>query len=280
MKFIENLKIWGFFLVLFFSQPVFGQMDTIYLSDHKTPCLVREVGPEEIKYNLPGEDVVNSIYKSTVKKIVFRSGRVETYANPVPDIDWSSPLDFEKIYLTKSPNDPLGWYSLNNLKVFATGGTIFSKGESVRKRALNKLKMQASMLGAKMVEITREDNYSHEEGNLESNQKPSTYLDGTAYTDKLLNLEEFNNIMKGKRDFLVIHSFTLRNNANQIQEDTSLIPFRILQINQEDGIIYLEGNLEYVRSKAKYQLISFKENEFIILFQKDHDFYDYRVRIQ
>ncbi len=57
-----------------------AQMDTVVLNNEKIACSVKEITPDAIKYTLPGEDIMNSVYKNTVQKIIFKSGRVQIFA--------------------------------------------------------------------------------------------------------------------------------------------------------------------------------------------------------
>jgi len=47
-------------------------MDTIVINNQKTACSVKEITPDAVKYTYPNEDVINSVFKNTVQKIIFR----------------------------------------------------------------------------------------------------------------------------------------------------------------------------------------------------------------
>jgi hypothetical protein len=67
--------------ILFFTTlHATAQVDTIYTNGEKIACSVKEITPDAVKYAYLGEDLINSVYKSTIQKIVFKSGRVQTFA--------------------------------------------------------------------------------------------------------------------------------------------------------------------------------------------------------
>jgi hypothetical protein len=45
-----------------------AQVDTIYSNNIKIACTVKEITPDAVKYTYPGEDLLNSVYKSTAKR--------------------------------------------------------------------------------------------------------------------------------------------------------------------------------------------------------------------
>ena len=57
-----------------------GQSDTIVSNNEKIPCTVKEITPDAVKYNFVGEDLINTLYKNVVQKIVFKNGRIQTFS--------------------------------------------------------------------------------------------------------------------------------------------------------------------------------------------------------
>ena len=62
------------FVLLLFSVRAFGQTDTIFSNNEKIPCIVKEIKESSVVYVHPGEELLNSIYKNAVQKIVFKNG--------------------------------------------------------------------------------------------------------------------------------------------------------------------------------------------------------------
>ena len=88
------------FVLLLFSVRAFGQTDTIFSNNEKIPCIVKEIKESSVVYVHPGEELLNSIYKNAVQKIVFKNGRVQVFAeatsfNAVEGVD-----DYEKVTVT------------------------------------------------------------------------------------------------------------------------------------------------------------------------------------
>src|SRR5678815_2087658 len=71
------------FILLYSAACVFNciaQSDTIYTNTEKIPCTVKEVTADAVKFIYPNEEIINTVYKNTIQKIVFKSGRVQTFA--------------------------------------------------------------------------------------------------------------------------------------------------------------------------------------------------------
>lgn len=58
----------------------FSQQDTIVTNNEVIICSVKEITSDAVKFTYPGEDLINTIYKNTVEKIMFKSGRVQKFA--------------------------------------------------------------------------------------------------------------------------------------------------------------------------------------------------------
>ena len=54
-------------------------LDSIFTSEGLILANVKSVEPEVINYAYPNEEVVTSIYKNTVMKIRFKSGRIQNF---------------------------------------------------------------------------------------------------------------------------------------------------------------------------------------------------------
>src|SRR5690349_23148616 len=71
------------FILLYFAACIFNgmaQSDTIYTNTEKIACSVKEVTQDAVKFVYPNEEIINTVYKNTIQKIVFKSGRVQTFA--------------------------------------------------------------------------------------------------------------------------------------------------------------------------------------------------------
>ena len=128
------------FVLLLFSVRAFGQTDTIFSNNEKIPCIVKEIKESSVVYVHPGEELLNSIYKNAVQKIVFKNGRVQVFAeatsfNAVKGVD-----DYEKVTVTAVESEVKGLFKVGEVSAKAVGTTELSNQERVKNRAYRKLK--------------------------------------------------------------------------------------------------------------------------------------------
>ncbi|HUW06958.1 MAG TPA: hypothetical protein VMW01_11920 [Williamwhitmania sp.] len=78
------------FLILS-SIALFAQQDTIVkLNNERIVCKVKEIGTDEIKYLLPGNDVVMVIDKNEVRRVILASGTTMNLSNSMTDTSFYS----------------------------------------------------------------------------------------------------------------------------------------------------------------------------------------------
>src|SRR5437870_2125972 len=86
----------------------YAQMDTLYTNNQRIACSVKELTPDAVKYTFPGEDVINTVYKNTIQKIIFKSGRVQLFAEATSYKIIASVLDFDKVTVTSVEEEVKG----------------------------------------------------------------------------------------------------------------------------------------------------------------------------
>jgi hypothetical protein len=104
----------------------FAQVDTVVSNNQKIACSIKEVTPDAVKYTYPGEDVINTIYKNTVQKIIFKSGRVQTFAESTSYKSVQSVMDYNNVTITTIENEVKGLYKLGDVSSKAKGTTVYS----------------------------------------------------------------------------------------------------------------------------------------------------------
>ena len=90
------MKIRFTILLSFITSVCLAQLDTIYLANEKLAVEIKEVGVDAVKFTYPKEDIANSIFKNSIQKIVFKSGRVQVFSettnfkkvNSIKDWEW------------------------------------------------------------------------------------------------------------------------------------------------------------------------------------------------
>jgi hypothetical protein len=192
----------GLIIFLFLSsQGLFAQTqyDTIYSNNEAMACTVKEITPDAVKFSYPNEDLINSVYKNTIQKIVFKSGRVQvfaesTYFKTVNNID-----DYDNVSLSHVSSEVQGLYKIGEVGSKARGSTALSNMEKVKERAERKVKIQAAMMGANIIYLTQ---FGTSEGRVGNQYTPgvttATNISGVAYCNKLPSYDGFVDLINSK----------------------------------------------------------------------------------
>lgn len=258
----------------------FGQSDTIFSNNQKIACSVKELTPDAVKYTYPGEDLMNSIYKNAVQKIVFKSGRVQTFAEATSYKTVASVNDYENVTITQAEGEVKGLYKVGDVSSKAKGTTTFSNQERVKERAYKKLKIQAAMMGANIVYLTNQRTEGNKMGGyFQSGSTAETNLTGIAYTNQLPDIEDFKKIIADKRDFYAVLEAKLWSSASDMSIAGSQNKFVISEMTNENGLIMIKGQLEGVSAYSKFRVVSFTKEFFNIFYEDKSTAYNIRIKL-
>ena len=273
-------KYLSLFLVSF-SLSIFSfaqsKNDVLYLLDGPKEVNVKEVGFNIIKYSFPDESTVYSVSKHQVTKIEYASGREEVFESPFKSVKGLD--DAELVYITYNSEDIAGLDPKGELFSKATGVTTLSSINNVKNRAMDKLKAEASMLGANVVFVgnmyQRGNDYGGENDYGNSTQ---TTFSGTGFSTEKLNLENVKGFISGQNFH---HYQTHRLNRNSWSPEREIATvydknrkpamFEIEKVIETKDGIYVSGfeiptktkELKVIRADAEV-VILMERNEKII----------------
>ena len=257
-----------------------AQTDTIYVNNQKISCSVKEIAPDAVKYTFPGEEVVNSVYKNTVQKIVFKSGRIQTFAESTSYKPVNNVMDFEKVTVTSVESEVKGLYKLADVSSKAKGTTVYSSQERVKDRADRKIKIQAAMFGANIIFISNQRTEGNKYGTyFTSGSTSETNLTGIAYSNILPDIAQFKKLVGAKTDFIATQKFELGASDSDVSQDNINKPFKIFNILNDNGIITIEGQLKGENNVNSFQLANFNESSFSIAYKYKGTAYNIVVKL-
>jgi hypothetical protein len=247
--------------------------DVIYLPNGPKEVRVAEVGFNVIKYSYPDENAIYSISKHQVTKIEYASGREEIFASPFHPVKGLD--DAEKVYITYVPEDVAGLDPKGELFSKATGVTALSSINNVKNRALEKLKSEASMLGANVIlvgDIYQRGNQFGGE-NQAATATQTTYI-GTGYSTESLNFEKVKKLISGQR-FHHYQTHRLARNAwgperiiaTAYDKERKPVMFEFEKITEEEDGIYVSGF--DIRTKAPELKVIRADEEMVILMERN-----------
>ncbi|MBX2952267.1 MAG: hypothetical protein KF870_07165 [Leadbetterella sp.] len=111
-------------------------------------CKVTEMGEKSIKYKYEGEELTNSISKNLVSQVKFANGRIQKVSDKVVV---SSELDWEKVIITNVESDIEGLTRVGEMMAKASSGWSMTNQGKMEKKAMDKLKKEASSHGCHIV---------------------------------------------------------------------------------------------------------------------------------
>ena len=255
----------------------FSQSDTIFTNNEKILCTVKEITPEAVKFTYPNEDLVNSMFKNTIQKIVFKSGRVQLFAENTSYKTVSGPKDFENVTITKVESEVHGLFKLGDVGAKAKGTTEFSNQERVKQRAYRKIKLQASMMHANIIFLTDARTQGNKWGSQwESSQSSEASFTGVAYTNVIPNFNDFVKTLGNKTRLQGIEVVELNSGGSDIDLSEFHKFLNVTRVYNENGLIMMDGSIEGVKKYNTFRVSGFTNDSFTIIFHDKDSMYSYR----
>lgn len=261
------------FMLMCFES-AYSQQDTIVTNSEKIVCTVKEITVDAVKFTYPDEDLINTIYKNTVEKIIFKSGRVQRFAEATSFKTINGPEDFENVSITKVEGEVKGLFKLANVSSKAKGTTAYANIERVKERAYRKLKMEAAMQGANVVFLTQQLTTGNQYGTeYQAANATETNIDGVAYTNKIPKFEEFTAKINNRTQFNLITRLKLWSGGTDMENDQFKGTLTINSVTNESGLIMIEGTIPKV-NETKFRIAFFNETNFVLVYEDKSTIYD------
>ncbi len=261
-----------------------AQIDTIYTSNEKIGCTVKEVTPDAVQFVYPGETVVNSLYKNTIQKIAFRSGRVQQFSEsltlaPITDIS-----EYDKVKITQVESELRGLYKVGDVSSSARGGSVYSNVDRVKERALNKLKMEAVMRGGNLIYMGYQKTDGNQYGSyLQAARSAETIYTGTAYSNNLPAKNEFVNRLAGADlltssiQVVLLKGMAITKSEYSVESNSVLVSIR--RAYEEGGQLFVDGMIQGFDSNV-FRVIRYDVDGFTLLAENKRKLVNYIVRFR
>lgn len=267
-------------LIIIFAlaiQVAHAQMDTIYSNNQKIACTVKEVTPDAVKYVFPNEEILNTLYKNTIQKIVYKSGRTQTFAEATSYKTIQGVMDYANVTITSLEGEVKGLFKLSDVSSKSKGTTVYSSQERVKDRAYRKIKVQAAMFGANIILLTNQRTEGNKYGGyFQSSSSAETNLTGIAYSNSAPSYDDFKRLTGSNINFTAIKKYKLGASDSDVSEDDVNLPFSISKVTNENGIIMIEGFLKGER--GVYQLAYVSNETFSIAYKNKGTAYNYLIK--
>lgn len=269
-------------LVLTFASltTLYAQTDTVYSNNQKIACSVKEITPDAVKFTYPNEDLINTVYKNTVQKIVFKSGRVQTFAEATSYKPVSGVMDYENVTVTAVESEVHGLYKLSDVGSKAKGTTVYANQERVKERAYKKIKIQAAMFGANVIYLTNQRSEGNKYGGyFQSGSPTETNLTGVAYSNNIPDFDAFKKLVGDKTNFQIIKKFELGGSDSDVSQRDQSGFFVVHNIVNNNGVVTIEGSLPGETNVTSFQLANFTGDSFSIAYRYKGTAYNYVIKV-
>jgi hypothetical protein len=251
-----------------------AQMDTIYTNHEKVVGTIKEVGADEVKFIYQNEEMVNSIYKNTIQKIVYKSGRVQTFAQTTSLKTVKSADDWENVSLTQLESETKGLYKLGDVSSKAKGTTELANQDRVKQRAMRKLKIETAMLGGNLVYTTNQRSQGNILGSkYTSGQSTETSLTGIAYCNTIPDYKKFSQMIGSRKDFVIWSVTKLWSSGSDMSFTQVEKPVTIDKVSLNAEMIMVEATTKAVK-QTTFRVTYFDDEYFTLLYRDKSTIYN------
>jgi hypothetical protein len=245
------------------------ECDTIYSNNGKLIVFIKEVTSDAIIYQYPGENFTNSLYKNSINKIIFSSGRTEIFTVMTNENKVKSGKDWEKVSITSLESEILGLNKIGEVTTRAKGGSEFANVDKIKDKAYRKLKIEAAMHGANKVFLLSE-NVKGNEVSFFAENATETNLTGIAYSIIKPSFTEFKNILEKGNLFKSVETQLLKNYYDDLEffsekKDNSVY---LNNAREESGQIKVKALVPNVNVED-FNVIYFDEYQVTLMYEDE-----------
>jgi len=266
-------------LMILCFQFAYSQQDTIFTNSEKIVCSIKEITVDGVSFTYPGEDLVNTIYKNTVEQIIFKSGRVQRFAEATSFKPVNGPEDFENVSITKVEGEVKGLFKLANVSSKAKGTTTMSNIERVKERAYRKMKIEAAMQGANVIFLTQQQTHGNQYGtDYQAGNTTETNIDGVAYANKIPKFEDFTAKIKDNSTYSVISMLKFWSGGTDMENKDFMGVLSIKNITNESGLIMIDGTIPKIKA-TRFRVSFINDARFILVYEDKSTIYNVVVSL-
>lgn len=266
------------FILFNLSINSFAQTDTLFVNNEKISCVVREITVDAVKFSYDGEELINSIYKNSVQKIIFKSGRVQIFSEATSFKTVNSVDEYSKVSMTSLESEVGGLYKLGDVSSKAKGATTLSNQDIVKERAYSKMKIEAAMMGGNIIYLTDQRTEGNQIGGyFQTGSTTEASLTGIVYSNKLPNAEAFLKLIDNRIEFKVDEIYKMKAIGADYKKSSSKWKFKILNVVNENGIVMIEAKLDGFDKEAQFMLAGFTDDYFNVFYKNKAAIYNFKL---
>lgn len=258
-----------------------AQTDSIFTRSEVILCTVKEVGEQTVSYTYPGEEVLNSIYKNTIAKIVFRNGRVQTF----DEYKTLQPVlhagDYAKVQILTSEVETRGLVKLEPVISKAKGFTTLANPLAVQDRALRKLLIETAMIGGNALALQQATTTPGRVGNeFIPGQTAYSLQTGMAFTAQAPDEEAFRQLIGDKTTFQVKHRYWMGRNSFDLSSSQASGTFTLRIVEPiRNNKLWVRGSFSKFKTASgegvtldgvsMFRVVAYNDEQFTLHFQSE-----------
>ena len=253
-----------FFIYFGLSQLSFAQdpLDSIFTSADLMLVDIKEVTEESVKFSYPGEEILNTIGTNSISKIVFRSGRVQTFAEESSFAIVKNGLDWEYVTVIQNDRELKGLYQLDQVNAKAKAATGWGSVGKMENRAKRKLLIETAMNGGNVVFLTQQNSSTRSQ-----NSTSSSVMGGVAYGSAIPNFDAFKTLIDGNEEFRFVEQHSLGVNNDDMKVSTQKGDIVTLNGAEKSGhLIYVSANFPGI-DESKFRVSYFDKEQVILVYR-------------
>lgn len=272
-------QLFFFGILVFSTLTSIAQMDTIYINTNKIACNVKEVTQEAVKFVYPNEDIINTVYKNTVQRIVFKSGRVQSFAEATSYKTVKGAKDYDNVTFTFVQSEVNGLFKLGDVSSKAKGTTTLSSMEKVKERAYKKVKIVAAMMGANIVYLTQNNTSGNQMGGyFQSGKTTETNVAGVAYSNTLPSFDDFIKTIGSKTEFQCSQMYKMSQRDADYESDDYVKKVELIKVYNENGLIMMNAKIGEIENSV-FRVVNFTSDKFTLMYKDGERIYNYVIII-
>lgn len=237
-------------------------LDSIFTNTEVLAVNIKEVNEESVKFSYPGEEIQNTLNLNSVSKIVFRSGRIQNFAESRSYRKVINGLDWENVTVIQTENDVKGLYQLDQVNAKAKAMTGWGSVGKMENKAMRKLLIETAMNGGNVVYLSQQNSSTRTQ-----KSTSSSVVGGVAYSNIVPNYNSFSKLMERKDGFKYIENHSLGVNNDDMKVSTQagkLIKFD--KIEKSASMIYVTAKFPKIDTE-RFRVSYFDSNQIILVYR-------------
>jgi hypothetical protein len=255
------------------------QYDSIYTTNEGIIAVtIKEVASDAVKFLYPNEDILNSMVKSRIQKIVFKSGRVQVFSESTSYKKVTCVEDWENVSISRLESEIQGLYKIGDISVKAKA--FIESSSKVNERAIMKLKMEAALQGANVVYIVTETSVGNKMGTqYQAGQAAETQISGITYSNSLPKYSDFAKILKDKNTILVKKQVLYNSSTSVTAYEIKNKPTPISNTQEKGSFIYATATIKDAYSN-EFRVTYFDAKKIILMEDHKGEIWNYTIQIE